>query len=808
MPLRPEVLIYVMHLLTLLYRIIMTVGALGLALPATFSREVSQLIASLADELSASEVLNHAARTMLLLALAQPAAVGGGRGGEDFETVTRAFGGANAMLFLLVDKGGTTAEAIRRVQSGLCVQHAGAAMGLAALRAAYGNSAPLAPGLGLPPALLSALSSHAIVQADRPGFTSEGRGATRRQVALFTSHSMCMPRLFVNAAAAQALLLSRRGALQLTLRTGWLAVVSARYAPAESGGGHGGGRGFGRRDFGLPDEVAEPVVLLPARGAAMVALEALEAARTLLLSDYPAPARAQGQGREQAVQGQAAARLAQREAEELAAWWRLNVAVAVHVTPHALGNQMGGIGGFLCFIDRTELPLHVDPLRLPRDPAPEVAAALEAGALRCVELLLREAGRDPYGPAAEVVQDLLGQRSNDAWHVLAALLAHGEERGAAALLGTLCKLIRGLDPRVVAECGAEGPLDLVRFKVAVAVLGEPVAVSSWHAGQPQSPASEQLLRMLSLAACTLLPVASGLAVRAVGHARSRLAAIRVTRLLAALLPWVPLLGARCIGPPMDMSAAGAAVAATEGASGSGQDGAGGATTDDDASSWRALLLEEVRAVELLGVGLELVMSLALESDEFEEDYPGLLGVLASGCLVVADVCAAAPPPAAVPAAATAAAPSPLGRLTWRPEALEALVTRLRETYHSPWLVAAVLDLVEALEGASGVRGGRAEAPEHRFSAPEALSPLVLPPAAARSLLRTCANPGCANLEGDSEAGLRLQACGSYGAARYCGATCQAEHWRAGHKEACAQGRGARVGKGVAGGSSSRSRAGR
>ncbi|GLC43621.1 hypothetical protein PLESTM_001496700 [Pleodorina starrii] len=58
---------------------------------------------------------------------------------------------------------------------------------------------------------------------------------------------------------------------------------------------------------------------------------------------------------------------------------------------------------------------------------------------------------------------------------------------------------------------------------------------------------------------------------------------------------------------------------------------------------------------------------------------------------------------------------------------------------------------------------------------------------AAEVLRTCANPTCLNLEGDSEAGLRLAACGRCGAAWYCCRDCQTAHWRAGHRAECGGG---------------------
>lgn len=51
-------------------------------------------------------------------------------------------------------------------------------------------------------------------------------------------------------------------------------------------------------------------------------------------------------------------------------------------------------------------------------------------------------------------------------------------------------------------------------------------------------------------------------------------------------------------------------------------------------------------------------------------------------------------------------------------------------------------------------------------------------------LPLCSNPLCRSLEGPSEAGLKLSRCSRCGEAWYCCRECQAEHWRAGHKEAC------------------------
>ncbi|KXZ48280.1 hypothetical protein GPECTOR_29g57 [Gonium pectorale] len=70
-----------------------------------------------------------------------------------------------------------------------------------------------------------------------------------------------------------------------------------------------------------------------------------------------------------------------------------------------------------------------------------------------------------------------------------------------------------------------------------------------------------------------------------------------------------------------------------------------------------------------------------------------------------------------------------------------------------------------------------------------VSALPSPTEARRLLPGRCANPRCANLEGDSEADLTLKACAGCGAVDYCCRPCQTAHWRAGHKGESARVRG-------------------
>ncbi|KXZ49639.1 hypothetical protein GPECTOR_20g496 [Gonium pectorale] len=361
-----------------------------------------------------------------------------------------------------------------------------------------------------------------------------------------------------------------------------------------------------------------------------------------------------------------------------------------------------------------------DPLRLPPSPPRPVAAALAGGLLPCLEYLLRGAGRDPGGWQAAAVGELawLGRH-------MELLLAYGDAGEAAALVATLGKLLRRAltDPRVVEGISDSqstfwqavplmvfGPLkvdqNLSQDQQAPegtleAAGAEPEAAAAGVAGAapgPASPASQQLASLLSFAACRWLPPLSRLAQHSLradigrgdgsgdsggrggcgSSGASGIAYLTASLLLSASLSWVPLLRA-CCGPQAAHRAP-----APEGAGGSEGDGCG------DDGGWRALLLEEVEVVPLLGVALDFLPE--LEAAGLSNHLPLLLKYLArcSGHL-------------------------------------------------------AALLLSDTARG----------------SAPDAAGPSS-GGARARRLLRTCANPGCANLDGDSEAGLRLTPCAGCG----------------------------------------------
>ncbi|KXZ47496.1 hypothetical protein GPECTOR_35g934 [Gonium pectorale] len=134
-----------------------------------------------------------------------------------------------------------------------------------------------------------------------------------------------------------------------------------------------------------------------------------------------------------------------------------------------------------------------------------------------------------------------------------------------------------------------------------------------------------------------------------------------------------------------------------------------------------------------------------------------------------------------PSGSTAAAGGTPARLQlpWRPELLREAAAQLRSCEERD--VAAEAERLAAYT----MRRGAGGAYQTRLRERSPLASALPPPAEARRLLPAqCANPACANLEGDSEADLALKVCARCGSVGYCCRPCQTAHWRAGHKEAC------------------------
>ncbi|KXZ48293.1 hypothetical protein GPECTOR_29g69 [Gonium pectorale] len=692
-------------------------------------REIcAELVAALED----SRVLEHAAGAVLLQAC-NPRALHS-MVPETVAIATR----VHDTLYRLhnrwsrsrVDPDGTRlAGRLRAVASGRCVQHAARCIGLAVLCDADGGSA-----YGLPPEVLALLSSG---QGPAGGEMSGGAVTQLRTM-------VCMMQL------GDLTPPGRRGALALAMRVGWLAVGSARTQAAGEGGGGGSAGGGGASGSSSASPAAarappRPRRSVPREEVVSLAAEALHAAWHHLLLPravaHAAPAAA---------------------AAEAADWWQLAAAVVDRAVPCLTGSakQPDLLSLGECLAVDWGLPPDCDVLSLPVEPPPALAVALDGGLLRCLERLMRRAGRDPQGPESRLLQGLMIRvyHCQSFWSYFAPLLAYGEPRQAAALLATLRKLLPTVDTRVLgAESKAAdadghdrlafifaGVLTGVLDAARAAVRGQAEVAAALAPGdEPPSPASQQLLSLLSFAACEWLPELSHCLL-------SR--GVALPEFHSALLAWLPLLAGRCVVQPC----AAADRSPTDDDTDGGANGSGKAV---DNRGWRALLMEEVGAVPLLDASLRMVPRAAeLRPDSRRP----LLGSLVAACCAVAAVFleaagveAPAAAAAAGPSGTTAAAVPVTPPLPWPSRLLREAAAGLRSCGDQD-MAAQAEDLAAYLE-----LGGNS-ACEALRQAPPPPGPLVSalpPPAEARRLLPgRCANPRCANLEGDSEADLTLKAC--------------------------------------------------
>ncbi|PNH06894.1 hypothetical protein TSOC_006694 [Tetrabaena socialis] len=415
---------------------------------------------------------------------------------------------------------------------------------------------------------------------------------------------------------------------------------------------------------------------------------------------------------------------------------------------------------------------------LPPAPPPCLAAAVAGGLLPCLERLLRRAGEEPDGPESLVMGALL--REGHTWHVWAHLLEYGEPRQAAALVATLGKLLRRANWAVASSGDGRSVM-----RLCAAVLNSPITSPS----RLIDAEGRQLGRLMMYAACVWLPALSDHAIQAMGAqpAPGTADSEDVWVVLRPLLCWPLLLTHRCAtGSTAGAPAGDRAMVAAD---------SGSCSAADDTGGWRLLLLEGMRVVPLLGATLRLA---ALQLPHANFRY-----VLAHGCCAVAAVF-----PDEVLCAASSSA--------WSPELLRALLPDLRAVGangfgNSIEALAAWLEGASTAGNGSSSNGGcnaglcRArgdtKACEH-FLAAAAIMPGILeemaarlvPPAEARTQLRTCSFRGCTSLASDSEADARMRWCRFCNASCYCCGECQLSHWReGGHKEACPGGAKARPG---------------
>ncbi|KXZ49582.1 hypothetical protein GPECTOR_20g438 [Gonium pectorale] len=736
---------YAAAVLSLVYRIVIVASDFDFEFKAPGG---VQLLEALAAALEGSQVLEHAGRALLLLRMHVRAT----RLSNQLDQAALWANTTHCVLWQFIsllhiqadEQGGSAsadmrqlADRLQAVLSGRCAQHAALCLGLAVLCDTDGG-----PAYGLPPELDAPLLPSE-VRAYASGSRVMSAEAIRQLRGMLGMLQLRL-RPGVGAAAPPP---GRRGALEVTMRVGWLAVASARALAAKTGGGGGGGGAGSSGEAGGSGGAVSVDAKLAAQDVLPVALEALQCARRhLLLGTRPE---------------------AEGAVAEATRWWRLTAAVAADVLPHArFAPELTDFFDLLTVCWR-DLLFGDGSLSLPPKAPPALAAALEGGVLRCLEGLIRCAGREPPRPeASDIARAWVGLGTNMPLF-LTLLLAYGEPRQAAALVGTLRKLLRIVGPPygtmpafMMRAC--DYVLDVVSNWDAAELMAAGMADQEGREGP--SPASQQLVRLTFCAACEWLPRLSQMVLA------NRTSGLTT---LCTICGWLPVLADCC-----DRAA----------------------TVSDD-GGWRALLLEEVGAVPLLDFALHVVPRLD-ELDEQELVLVFLCQLVLGCCSVAAVYTGQGPTPAhaavgapeqselePLAAAAAGAVAEPfrdaVGALPWRPELLREAAARIR-AYEPPELELHedADDLAAYLE-----RGGRG-AYDSPVDYASPLTSVLLPPADVRRLLPgRCANPACANLEGDSEADLRLKACAGCGAVGYCCRPCQTAHWRAGHKKACGRGRG-------------------
>ncbi|GLC41679.1 hypothetical protein PLESTM_001227800 [Pleodorina starrii] len=840
----------------------------------------AQLGAALRD----SRLLEHAAQALALTALLLDADPGSGDGGQP-QPQPAAGAGATAAgslpwrtawekfrarsfpllppLFSVVeaicqDLQPTAALDLHEAMSGPCVQHLALSAGIAALHAADGG-----PTYGLAPALL------------RQGRTAGNSGEveTADWMALRS-----MLRTLELYGIPDSPLRGWRAAAGVALRTADLALKSALEVRAEpkQAGGDGEG-GSGRYDWEVAPGAAAAAPPSPADEPGDAAADRREgAADGARRSTSPL----QDANSISDIMARAISCLDSvlGTARDSPGWlavvkerWRVYWAAVEHVLQLC---DVGEVHWLVEMFDLEHLALLVHSHdMLPPAPPPELAAALDAGLLPCLERLLRHAGREPVGQEAHLVLRLLSTSRIP----LIVLAVYGELTQVASLVVTVDKLVRHLIATLrgadIAELTHDATLEgaglLVMLTnllhVIVGVYGQGFAWLNFADDDGDAAVGElgpqplrQLRLLLSVAERRWMPTLLRLVFPLGGQQAVASSSPGLQVLLSKILgsewflgvgvAWMHvLLLARHRSRPAD-ACSGAAAAAAAGSAGDVRDSGGGvaaAAYRSPSEDWRAEALSGVDLVAMLAAGLRCTEELPAVSflprwidHPREQQLPPqaldakaacwrvcLAGALCRVALAFPDAVRGAAmigrsaksalgPPA--PAADRSSGGRQRGRHSrgrgsrraereaarggedggagvtdrtpyWPPQLVRSLGSELRSD--GSWRQA---EAVEGLLGKLELWGeGRVEdaaarpmPPPPPFPEGEAVAAQMAFPGELFGFVRTCANPSCVNLEGDSEAKLRLAACGGCGAVGYCCRDCQVAHWRAGHKAEC------------------------
>jgi hypothetical protein len=394
------------------------------------------------------------------------------------------------------------------------------------------------------------------------------------------------------------------------------------------------------------------------------------------------------------------------------------------------------------------VPLLADGLDPLSPPSPRLAVALTCGALPVLEALIRRTAQEPEGFAAVRLWHLRTGASNTLHVFLAAALAHGREREAAALAASLAKGAR----LELARAGQQQQQP--REGLLVGLLGACAVRLVPAASQPDSPALRQLCGLL----CGM--VGSLGAAFAAGLAMPRIAvtADQDLRCLAWGYLWstgaAGFLAVASHSGSAGSAAGSTASGASEVAVGGGAVGGGSGAVPAASLSWPQMLLQ-LRPFELLQRCFQV---------------KGLGPIyLHKEAITAASVTLALPAETrtAVRSVGGNGAAAPL-----QPAVLRRLATALQdaEKTEAAVVAAATAALWEAWQASPLVDAAReAELLSELRAALGWRQPqLPLPsPAEALALLRPCGNPLCMELGGDSEARVQLKACARCGAVAYC-----------------------------------------
>ncbi|GFR41003.1 hypothetical protein Agub_g1668, partial [Astrephomene gubernaculifera] len=336
--------------------------------------------------------------------------------------------------------------------------------------------------------------------------------------------------------------------------------------------------------------------------------------------------------------GVAAAEAATAAAEnwfaEASQWWYLVDEVVQHVVPRSSATDER-LGLLAAALERQLLEGEVGGW--------EDYTALAGGFLPLLERLLRRAGEKPTGPEAAIVRRLLrGDKAGASLEPrIAILILRRPSRLSAALVATIGKFLRRMDPWVGSShgaarmeardwrCEAPGVVAVMwHLERLLATVVAPERLAAGGGGESiaegaEAPPSQHDL-LASYVLCEWLPLLSYCVLQAVrqvaaggdGSQRSADSRELEATFIEPLLRWLPVIAFQCMGgssssSTLATSAAAAAEACSSAAAAAGSSAHGAAAAaaehgaDSDDGGWRQLLLAEVGAVRLLDAVLRL-----------------------------------------------------------------------------------------------------------------------------------------------------------------------------------------------------------